>query len=311
MGESNRLNWYIDWRIKLNNQIEDSEAYFLWLLLNNPENKEKIINELRNSKYKTDIIKFNDDWFAIQEYTIKVLTDDIIKKLYTTITGENMNVDKNDIVKNLSENFCKNLVEIFENPKYPNPILNTIYELIIRNKNTIKENANNYFSSQISKNDNLINNPENRIKDSPKCIDPSLLLFKWKEEYNNYIDLLVWVKLWLDPDQFIYKFKRKEFLYALILISVIYKNNPELKDEKIQLIIDNYKNSKDLNIYSLHSILQDFFSKTSNYDFLSNCKFIILDEKEWNESTKYLESNIWSATKDRIKTHSECINIHQ
>ena len=77
---------------------------------------------------------------------------------------------------------------------------------------------------------------------------------------------MVWVKLWLDPDQFIYKFKRKEFLYALILISEIYKNNPELKDEKIQLIIDNYKNNEDINIYSLHSILQDFFSKTSNYD---------------------------------------------
>ena len=309
MEEQNWLNWCIEWNDKLNDKIEDSNAFFIWLLLNNPENKESIINKLKNSKYKTDIIKFNDDWFAIQEYTIKVLTDDIIKKLYTTITGENMNVDKNDIVKNLSENFCKNLVEIFENPKYPNPILNTIYELIIRNKNTIKENANNYFSSQISKNDNSINNPENRIKDSPKCIDPSLLLFKWKEEYNNYIDLLVWVKLWLDPDQFIYKFKRKEFLYALILISEIYKNNPELKDEKIQLIIDNYKNNEDINIYSLHSILQDFFSKTSNYDFLTNCKFIILDEKGWKEAVKYLDSNIWSATKDRIRIHSECINV--
>lgn len=309
MGESNRLNWYIDWRIKLNNQIEDSEAYFLWLLLNNPENKEKIINELRNSKYKTDIIKFNDDWLIIQEYTIKTLTEDIIKKLYTTITGETMNIDKKDVAKNLSENFCKNLLEIFEDPKYEDPAIKAIYELIIRNKNIIIQNANDYFSSQINKNNNLINSTENRIKDVPQCIDPSLLLFKWKEEYDNYIDMMVWLKLWLNPDQFIYKFKRKEFLYALILISVIYKNNPELKDEKIQLIIDNYKNSKDLNIYSLHSILQDFFSKTSNYDFLSNCKFIILDGKEWDESTKHLESNIWSATKDRIKTHSECIKI--
>ena len=220
-----------------------------------------------------------------------------------------MNIDKKDVAKNLSENFCKNLLEIFEDPKYEDPAIKAIYELIIRNKNIIIQNANDYFSSQINKNNNLINSTENRIKDVPQCIDPSLLLFKWKEEYDNYIDMMVWLKLWLNPDQFIYKFKRKEFLYALILISVIYKNNPELKDEKIQLIIDNYKNSKDLNIYSLHSILQDFFSKTSNYDFLSNCKFIILDEKEWNESTKYLESNIWSATKDRIKTHSECINV--
>jgi hypothetical protein len=74
--------------------------------------------------------------------------------------------------------------------------------------------------------------------------------------------------------------RRKEFLYALLLISSIIKDNPELENEKRIILLNNYAGKEDIDIYSLFSALQAYFSPKTNYDLLSNCKFVMFDTSE-------------------------------
>lgn len=74
--------------------------------------------------------------------------------------------------------------------------------------------------------------------------------------------------------------RRKEFLYALLLISSIIKDNPELENEKRIILLNNYEDKEDIDIYSLFSALQAYFSPKTNYDLLSNCKFVMFDTSE-------------------------------
>lgn len=217
MKNQNVLIWEWSNIDELNKAIESSWTYFVWLLLNNSQEKNKIIEALlKNSKYKTDIVTLNEDWSRIQENILPVLTNNVAEKIYQSL----INLTGGD--------------------------------------------------------------------------------------YNDYFNMLGWYKLWLDLEGYLDNIWKKERLYALLLISYIYKNNPELKDEKFQLIIDN--SCEDFDIYYLHSILHDFFSRTSDYDFLKNCRFIIIDNKKWKEATKYLHNNnTWSSTKDHILTHSKYV----
>lgn len=131
------------------------------------------------------------------------------------------------------------------------------------------------------------------------------MYFRNKEEKDAYFNMLCWYKLGNDPKQFLYRIRDKESLHTLLIITQMIKDNPNLKNEKIWLIFDNYN----VDIYSLHSALQSFFYENTDYDFLSNCKFIMFDKREWKNATKYLESKIWSATKDRIRVFSSHIKL--
>lgn len=206
---------------ELENKIQESWSYFVWLLLDNPEKKNEIINELKNSNYKTSTIKLREDRMTMQDDILQNLSDEVIDKLYD--------------------------IEIYKKWMY----------------------------------------------------------FRNKEEKDAYFNMLCWYKLGNDPKQFLYRIRDKESLHTLLIITQMIKDNPNLKNEKIWLILDNYN----VDIYSLHSALQSFFYENTDYDFLSNCKFIMFDKREWKNATKYLKSNIWSATKDRILCLSSHIKV--
>lgn len=135
-------------------------------------------------------------------------------------------------------------------------------------------------------------------------------LFKNRTEQENYLDMIIWYQVWLHPSEFIFKFERKELLYTLLILTSILKDNPELKDKRIWLILNNFNNDEIANLYSIHSMLQIFFNWQSKYNFLWNCKFIIPDTNEWKRAYKYFEyKKIWDATKDRIWLLSDFIKI--
>ena len=135
-------------------------------------------------------------------------------------------------------------------------------------------------------------------------------IFKSKTEADNYINMVVGSQLWVNIKKYVYQMRRKDLLYAFFLISSIIKDNPELEKEKRIIILNNYVGDWDIDIYSLFSTLQDYFSNQANYDFLSNCKFVMFDSNEWNIANQYLNNDhMWSATKDRIIVSSSHIKL--
>ena len=144
MGNQNELIWERRRIDKLDNAIESSWIYFVWLLLNDSQEKKKIIETLlKNSKHKTDIVTLNEDWSRIQENILLVLTNNIAEKIYQSLI-------------------------------------------------------------------NLTGG-----------------------EYNDYVNMLSWYKLWLDLEGYLDNIWKKERLYALLLISLIYKNISRIKRWKI------------------------------------------------------------------------------
>ena len=135
-------------------------------------------------------------------------------------------------------------------------------------------------------------------------------IFKSKTEADNYINMVVGSQLWVNIKKYVYQMRRKDLLYAFFLISSIIKDNPELEKEKRIIILNNYVGDWDIDIYSLFSTLQDYFSNQANYDFLSNCKFVMFDSNEWNIANQYLNNDhMWSDTKDRIIVSSSHIKL--
>lgn len=135
-------------------------------------------------------------------------------------------------------------------------------------------------------------------------------IFKDKTEADNYINMIVGSQLWVNIKKYVYQMRRKELLYALLLISSIIKDNPELEKEKRLILLKNYAWDEDIDIYSLFSALQRYFFNQANYDFLSNCKFVMFDTNEWNIAYQYLnDDHIWAATKDRIMVCSSHIKL--
>ena len=134
--------------------------------------------------------------------------------------------------------------------------------------------------------------------------------FKSRTESDNDINMVVGSQLWVNIKKYVYQMRRKDLLYAFLLISSIIKDNPELEKEKRLILLDNYAGYEDIDIYSLFSALQDFFSNQAHYDFSSNCKFVMFDTNEWNIASQYLNNDhMWSATKDRITVSSSHIKL--
>jgi len=185
--------------------------------------------------------------------------------------------------------------------------------------NSLKNSKNKVSEINITKDwillqnliiDNLTPEVKHKLNKILVKNDYAPAIFKSKMEADNYIDMVIGSQLWMNIDEYIYSMRRKDLLYAFLLITSIIKDNPKLEKEKRLILLNNYVGEEDIDIYSLFSSLQDFFSNQANYDFLSNCKFVMFDTNEWDIANQYLDNDhMWSATKDRIRASSSHIKL--